>query len=363
MRRRREWWAVVLLGVFLGAAGWLGAQRREPRMPVVRVRVDMVQLDVAVRDHRGYYVTGLSPRDFAVYEDNIRQKIATFGEEEQAPRKLGDFQDWKSKIRLVKPFSKKDELSRVDGIDSRDVASNIFVLFDTSNYMYRDFTFAQDAISSFVRYLNHRDKVAFYSYSRDLTRVCQLTGDRAEVLQGVRRTVAGDQAALYDALLKTLRYAGEFSGRRAVVVFSNGPDDASVASPEDVRDLAQSEGIPIYMVCTREAEDDTLSSAIFKRIAVATGGQAYFAGHWRGQRKAFDAIRDDLAHLYTLSYYPKPNPNLGWRTITVKLLGKKLQKYHVRTRTGYRPPLVWSNPLSRTAVGDGTPLLGPPGHE
>lgn len=363
MMERRELLTMFCLGVFLGTAGCLRAQKREPKMPVVRVRVDMVQLDVAVRNKRGYYVTGLSPRNFAIYEDNIRQNIATFGVEDQAPRKLEDFKNWKGKPQLVKPFSKKDISRGLDGIDSTEAASSIFVLFDTSNYMYRDFVFAQDAISAFLRFLDHRDHVAFYSYSRDVSRVCQLTSDRSRVLQGVRTTVAGDQAALYDALLKTLRDAGRFSGRRAVVVFSNGPDDASMASPEDVRDLAQSEGIPIYMVCTREAEDDTLSSTIFKRISVATGGQAYFAGHWKGQRKAFDAIRDDLAHLYTLSYYPKPNPNIGWRTITVKLLGKKLEKYHVRTRTGYRPPLVWANPLTRAASESGTLPQGSPAHD
>ena len=360
---RRVLLTLFCLGVFPGAAGMLRAQKSEPKMPVVRVRVDLVQLDVAVRDKRGYYLTGLSPRNFAIYEDGVRQKIATFGVEDQAPRKLEEFKNWKSHPQLVKPFSKKDTARHLDGIDSSETASSIFVLFDTSNYMYRGFVYAQDAISSFVRYLDHRDHVAFYSYSRDVSQVCQLTGDRSRVLEGVRTTVAGDQAALYDALLKTLRYAGEFSGRRAVVVFSNGPDDASMASPEDVRDLAQSEGIPIYMVCTQNAEDDTLSSAIFRHISVATGGQAYFSGHWKGQRRAFDAIRDDLAHLYTLSYYPKKNPNLGWRTIKVKLLGKKLEKYHVRTRTGYRPPLVWANPLNRTASESGRPLLGAPGHE
>ncbi len=362
MMGRRERLTALCVAALLGAVGWLWAQH-QPKMPVVRVRVDMVQLEVAVRDVRGYYVAGLAPQDFTVYEDGIPEKIATFGVEDRAPQKLEDFEHWKSKPRLVKPFSRRDIVRNPDGVDAPGAASSIFVLFDTSNYMYHDFVFAQDAVSSFVQHLNHRDRVAFYSYSRDVSRVCQLTRNRASILKGVRTTVAGDDAALYDALIRILKYAGDFSGRRAVVVFSNGPDDSSVASPEDARDLAQSEGIPIYMVCTRQAEDDPLSTAIFKRIALATGGEAYFAGHWKGQRKAFDAIRDDLAHLYTISYYPKPNPNVGWRTITVKLVGKKLQKYHVRTRTGYRPPLVWANPLGRTASENGNPLLDSPGRE
>jgi hypothetical protein len=39
--------------------------------------------------------------------------------------------------------------------------------------------------------------------------------------------------------------------------------------------------------------------------------------------------------LYTLAYYPQSNPNRGWRTIKVKLVGKNLEKYHLRTRDGY----------------------------
>jgi Ca-activated chloride channel family protein len=71
-------------------------------------------------------------------------------------------------------------------------------------------------------------------------------------------------------------------------------------------------------------------------MSKATGGKAYFARSWSDEKKAFAFIQEDLAHLYALSYYPQPNPSTGWRTITVKLVGKDLQKYHVRTRAGYR---------------------------
>src|SRR5439155_26514478 len=55
----------------------------------------------------------------------------------------------------------------------------------------------------------------------------------------------------------------------------------------------------------------------------------YFAKSWRDEKKAFASIRDDLAHLYSFSYYPKPNPNRGWRSIKVQLVGDRLKKYHV----------------------------------
>ncbi len=64
--------------------------RAQDDRPNFHVVVDLVQLNVAVTDNKGNYVTGLKPSDFIVTEDAIRQKIATFGEGKQAPRVLTD---------------------------------------------------------------------------------------------------------------------------------------------------------------------------------------------------------------------------------------------------------------------------------
>src|SRR5205814_5426302 len=151
------------------------------------------------------------------------------------------------------------------------------------------------------------------------------------VLQAVRSTVAGDQAALYNCLLLTLKDAAQNTGRKVMVVFSNRPDNSSVVPPEDVAELAQSAGVSIYMISTQQAKLEPVSTAVFDRMTSATGGKAYFAKSWRDEKKAFASIRDDLAHLYYLSYYPQATPNRGWRSINVRLDGNHLKKYHVRT--------------------------------
>ena len=328
------------LAVLSGTAISGAAQEAEPGKTVYRITVDvnMVQLNVAVTDNKGNYITGLRPWDFAISEDGIHEKLATFGEENEIPRKLEDFVAAGRRPAPSPPEFFRWELP--ERSSSLLAGASIFVLFDTSNYMYRGFVYAQDAITEFIRSLDHPDRVAFYSYSRDLYRASLLSADQWQVLRGVRATVAGDDAALYNALLLTLKDATQFSGRRVVVVFSNGPDNASMVSPEDVRELAQSEGIPIYMISTQEARLDPVSTAVFERMSASTGGKAYFAKNWRDQQKAFASIRDDLAHLYTLSYYPQPNPNRGWRSITVKLVSDGSKKYRVRTRSGYRPKMV-----------------------
>jgi Ca-activated chloride channel family protein len=298
--------------------------------PNIHVVVNMVQLNVAVTDKKGNYVTGLRPQDFGIAEDGIPEKIATFGEGNEPIQTITGAADPGHTGRSTSPSDSGL------GPNSIIAGANVFILFDTSNYMYRGFVFAQDAIADFVRSLEEADKIAFYSYSRDLSRAAPLTADRGQVLRAVRTTVAGDEAALYNTLLLTIRDATHYSGRKVVVVFSNGPDNSSVVPPEDVAELAQSAGIPVYMISTTQAKLEPVSTAVFTRMTAATGGKAYFAKTWRDEKQAFASIRDDLAHLYSLSYYPQPNPNRGWRSITVKLVGERLRNYHVRTRNGYR---------------------------
>jgi Ca-activated chloride channel homolog len=328
----------AVLGFFSGLAILTGAvaAARQNSPPHINISVDLVQLNAAVTDSKGNYITGLRPQDFEITEDGIPETIAMFGEGDESAHAI-----LKATPPQAKPadpgVDEKAEGGQVSASELTSLAggANVFVLFDTSNYMYRGFVFAQDAIADFVRSLKSADKVAFYSYSRDLSRGALLTADRSQVLRGVRTTVAGDDAALYNCLLLTVQDAAHFTGRKIIVVFSNGPDNASMVPPEEVAELAQSTGTTIYMVSTEQAHLEPISNAVFQRMTAATGGKVYFAKNWEEEQNAFASIRNDLAHLYSLSYYPQPNPNRGWRTITVKLVNGP-KKYHIRTRDGYR---------------------------
>ena len=318
----------------------------------IHVIVNMVQVNVAVTDDKGNYVTGLHPEDFVITEDGIQEKIATFEEGNEPTRRVeSDPGAEPASTRTPQNAAMRDVTG---SLASAIAGSNVYILFDTSNYMYRGFVFAQDAIADFVRSLENADQVAFYSYSRDLSRSAALTSDRSLVLRGVRSTVAGDDAALYNCLLLTVKDAAQHTGRKVIVVFSNGPDNSSVVPPEDVAELAQSTGTAIYMISTQEAQLEPVSTAVFERMTSATGGKAYFAKTWKDEKRAFASIRDDLAHLYSLNYYPKANPNRGWRAIQVKLNGERGKKYHIRTRNGYRPlPTRFAATASNAAQGGG----------
>src|SRR5260370_7234326 len=90
-------------------------------------------------------------------------------------------------------------------LDSLIAGPVVFVLFDTSNYMYRDFVFAQDAIAEFIRSLESADKIAFYSYSRDLSRAAILTAHRSKLLRPVPSPLPGGEPTLHNTLFLKLK--------------------------------------------------------------------------------------------------------------------------------------------------------------
>ncbi len=301
--------------------------------PTFRVKVDMVVLSFQVTDAKGKYVNNLKPKDFRILEDGIPQKLSTFGEGSKAPVQIaedGTVHVIPAPDPAVKAESKNTSLDAF-------VGTNVFVLFDTSNYMYRGFVYASDAIADFIRGLDRADSVAVYTYSRNLKRDAPLSHERTDAIFGLRKAVAGDESALYNALLLTLRDAAKVPGRKVVIVFSNGPDNASMVAPSDVQAVAEDEGIPIYVISTNEVNKDPISSSVFKRISTRTGGKSYFAKTWQKQVEAFESIREDLGNSYTVTYYPQPNPNEGFRKITVEILTDQAKKYRVQCRPGYRP--------------------------
>ena len=321
---------------FLGvAAGATLLKGQEGQRPVFRVKVDMVVLSFTVTDSHNRYINGLKNTDFKIYEDGITQKISTFAEGTKPPLQVME-------DGTTRPIvgGESAEVPGKPGIDLRTdafVGTNVFVLFDTSNFMYRGFVYAEDAIADFVRGLDRADSVAVYTFSRNLSRAAVLTRERSDAIGGLRKAVAGDDTALYNALLLTLRDAAHVPGRKVVIVFSNGPDNASMVAPDDVRAVAEDEGIPIYVISTNEVNKDPISSGVFRRIATRTGGKAYWAKTWQKQVEAFESIREDLGNSYTVTYYPQPNPNEGFRKITVEIVSDVGKKYRVRSRPGYRP--------------------------
>jgi Ca-activated chloride channel family protein len=303
--------------------------------PTFRVKVDMVVLSFQVTDNKSHYINGLKAKDFRILEDGIPQKLNTFAEGNKPPAAVAE--DGSTKPIILEDSAAGGTGAAEEVRSDAFVGTNVFVLFDTSNYMYRGFVYASDAIADFIRGLDRADSVAVYTYSRNLSRAAPLSKERPDAINGLRKAVAGDDSALYNSLLLTLRDAAKIPGRKVVIVFSNGPDNASMVAPDDVRAVAEDEGIPIYVISTNDVSKDPISSNVFKRISTGTGGKTYFARTWQKQVEAFEAIREDLGNSYTVTYYPQANPNEGFRKIAVEVVSDTGKKYRVQVRPGYRP--------------------------
>jgi VWFA-related protein len=294
----------------------------------------MVVLSYQVTDSKNHYIKGLKPGDFKIFEDGIPQKISTFAEGSNTPVAV-------SADGTTRPLLEGHQ-ETLPGIEKPDafVGTNVFVLFDTSNFMYKGFVYAEDAITDFVRGLDGADSIAVYTFSRNLSRAASLTREKTDAIAGLRKAVAGDDTALYNALLLTLRDAAKVPGRKVVIVFSNGPDNASMVAPDDVRAVAEDEGIPIYVISTAEVNKDPISSNVFRRLAQRTGGKAYWAHSWQKQVEALEDVREEMSNAYTVTYYPAANPNEGFRKLLVEIVNDPGKKLRVKYRPGYRPTKV-----------------------
>src|ERR1035437_7478770 len=175
---------------FLGAAaGTALLKAQDTQRPVFRVKVDMVVLSFTVTDSHNRYINGLKNTDFKIYEDGILQKMATFAEGTKPPMQV--LADGSTRPLVAGEPAEAPGNPGIDLHSDAFVGTNVFVLFDTSNFMYRGFVYAEDAIADFVRGLDRADSVAVYTFSRNLSRAAPLTHDHFNAIAGLRKSVAG----------------------------------------------------------------------------------------------------------------------------------------------------------------------------
>jgi VWFA-related protein len=297
---------ITVLVVFAAAYSLSGSGND----PLYRTDVNLVVQTFSVVDKHGNPIGGLRPSDVRVFEDGIPQKLASFTE--------GNLF-----------FSLEDHSSAASG-------NSIYILFDTSNGMYANYPYVRDAIAEFIRRLDPSDAAAVYSFSRNLFRASRLTHDHVQARAGLDNISAGDDTAVFNALLLTVRDAARVSGRKAIVLFSSGVDTASALAPGDVSHVAEEEGIPVYVITRPATQNPALFEAL-RLIAVRSGGKLYTAGSRQEQVSAFQSIREDIRASYTVSYYPAPNPNYGFRKITIEVAAPAGRSYRILSRSGYQP--------------------------
>jgi VWFA-related protein len=281
-------------------AGGAGVQTAEPFR--ISVNVNLVVLNPTVRDAKGQFVSDLREQDFEVYENGVRQSIKLFRHDD-IPVTVGLVVDHSSSMR--------HKLGQVT------VAARTFVQSSSP----------QDEM--FV--VNFNEKV-----SLGLPSGKSFSNQYEDLEEAISTMPAGGMTALYDAVSEGQeRLRSGTRDKKVLIVISDGGDNASTHTLADVLKTAGQSSSLVYTIGIFDPEDADRNPVVLRRLAQATGGDAFFPDRFREIVAICQSIARDIRHQYTLGYVPsyaaKPGSYRSIRVVARTANGKLF----VRTRDGY----------------------------
>ena len=260
-----------------------------------KVNVDVVQVTVTVSDGHGRFVRNLPRSAFRVLEDGKPQGITHF--------------------------------------TSEDVPLEIVVAIDISGSMTPAMPKLKKAVKEFLKDVPNQDLVTLLGFNDSIFTLTRKAGDVAERSRAVDRLAPWGSTALYDVILRGVEMLGRQTGRKALIVFTDGEDQGSHATINDVERRLQSSDVTLYMIGQgRGVTLDTLKK-VMERLANPTGGRALFTDSIDELHDSFADLLDELSNQYLLGYASTNSKrDDAWRRIKVEVDGH----HEVRARQGYR---------------------------
>jgi len=257
----------------------------------------LVEVSATVTDRRGRYVDDLTSSDFLIMDEGIAPGIMAF--EPQS-----------NKVSCV-------------------------LLLDTTGSMQFALPALKNAALRLIGELRPEDSIAIYNFSDSVTELQPFTTDKSAAKRAVLRTQAFGDTALYDALARVGQDLEGRAGKKVIVLFTDGKDNASTLNPDAAIQRAKTNGVPIYTIAQGEAigHKDLLEQ--LAGISKATGGEAFAIEKPSEIGRVFDKVSEDLTHGYLLSFQPPQTENSAVRRIQVTVSGRRGLK--VRAREGYYP--------------------------
>jgi len=293
--------------------------------PQIRKSVELVLVPVTLTDDAGRVVTGLGQDNFKVFEGKQLQEIKHFSSED-SPVSLG-------------------------------------VILDLSSSMASKIDRAREAVVEMLKSSNPQDEFFLITFS-DVPHLMQDFTQKIEDMQAklLFATPKG-RTSLLDAIYSGIQTMKEAKyQRKALVVISDGGDNHSLYTENEVKSVVKEADVLIYSVgvfdrdclaterqpghpvsvfdneCTRE---ERLGPLLLRDMSEVTGGRSYTLDNPNDLPPITERIGYELRHQYVLGYRPVPKQDDGkWRKIKVKLasLPKGLPRLSVRSKTGYYGP-------------------------
>jgi Ca-activated chloride channel family protein len=254
----------------------------------------VVSLSPIVTDSRGGYVRGLAREDFAVLVDGQPQEIETF--------------------------------------ESVNSALSVVLVLDQSSSMALKLRSSRAAALEFLAALKPGDRAAVLTFASNVVGFTPFSTDRTAARRALEAARVSGETALYDATAVALRKLRETSGRRAVVLFTDGEDNRSRMSIDQVVDLARATEASVFTVAQGSAEVRALLRGL-DRLARETGGRAWYISSIKSLSDVFREVVAELENQYFLTFTPADQRPRTWHRVEVKT---KKPGLIVRARTSFR---------------------------
>lgn len=270
---------------------------------------EYVLLPVLVFDRKGRFVDRLAKKDFRVNAGGINVELDTFERDDEAPASFAFLVDTSGSMKLAKKLeAAKTAIRHI--LDGRRPGDD-FALF----------AFAEDEVSV----------------------VSEFSPNPSRIVAALDKLEAGGRTALFDAVAATpSRMLAGKNGKRAILLFTDGVDNASKLSADEMATILQQVSIPVYAVGMKNAAFDRLTDAErkdlaldnLKLLAYTSGGQLFLASAEEDLRPIAAKINSEVRKQYLLGFAPSGQGELKYRVVVVSVT--KPGKWVVRTRRGYR---------------------------
>lgn len=304
---RRSAWIALAFAILVIPPGSnaqiSGAPDQQPGAPVISDNVNLVVLHATVRDRHGRFVSGLTENNFKVFENGQPQQIRVFSHE-NSPVAAGLIVDSSGSMG---PKRAAVVAGALDFVRKSNPGDQIFVL-DFNEHVYSGMP----------------NGAMFSSSPSDLEKA-------------IESAPVSGRTALYDAILAGYqRLQKAQRDKKVLVVISDGGDNASHVRLHQVLERAERSNVIVYAIGIFDEDDPDSKPGVLKRIARATGGEAWFPRSASEVAALCGQIAQDIRNQYTIGYSPTDTRMDGtYRAVTVSATGRNGHKLNVRTRAGY----------------------------